>query len=360
MIGKLRLQNYKCFNDQVVQLKPYTILTGINAVGKSSIIQALLLYNAMGGKEKATSLILNEILRVDVGTPKNLVNQNGHADLNANFCICVDEEKIAYKINKENPLDITAIADKKVEEINMIYLNAERLGPRLTYQAGGPAQLKSDGSNAVYLMEIADNQEMKIHDLLLIDESANKFSIQVEAWMSAIFGDVQIEKKVDNNKATAEFSIKNSLAEMPVVPTMTGFGLSYELSIIVAGLWMSAQDKKGVLLIENPEAHLHPSAQSKMAKFLAIVASTGVQVLVETHSEHIVDGARIQMMAMDKNDDLIINYLTRDFENKRVVIKEIFSEKDGELTEWPEDFFDQKQKDLRDLFMIRRNSASNK
>ena len=123
---------------------------------------------------------------------------------------------------------------------------------------------------------------------------------------------------------------------------------------------MSAQDKKGVLLIENPEAHLHPSAQSKMAKFLAIVASTGVQVLVETHSEHIVDGARIQMMAMDKNDDLIINYLTRDFENKRVVIKEIFSEKDGELTEWPEDFFDQKQKDLRDLFMIRRNSASNK
>ena len=362
MIGEIKLQNYKCFTNQVIQIKPFTILTGINSAGKSSVIQAILLCNAVNRAKDVTSLSLNEILGVDVGAPKNLVNQNGNIkfDLEGDFCLQIDESCFTFKIDKDNPLDIKGSGDGQIDELNLIYINAERLGPRLTYQAGGASALKPDGSNAIYLMELADNQEMLVNDLLILDKSSKKFSHQVEAWMSAIFEDMQIEKRIDNNKSTAEFTIKNALSEVPVVPTMTGFGLSYELSVVVAGLWMSCQEKKGTLLIENPEAHLHPSAQSRVAKFLSIVAASGVQVIVETHSEHVVDGARIQMMFMKMHEDLIINYLTKDLERKEIVVKEIFSDKNGELTEWPEDFFDQKQKGLRELFMHRRGNAGNK
>lgn len=59
-----------------------------------------------------------------------------------------------------------------------------------------------------------------------------------------------------------------------------GFGLSYALPIVVGGL-VAAKD--GLLIVENPEAHLHPQGQSNMGQFLAWLAGKGVQVIVETH-----------------------------------------------------------------------------
>ena len=56
-----------------------------------------------------------------------------------------------------------------------------------------------------------------------------------------------------------------------------GFGLSYSLPVVVAGL--VAPQRDALLIVENPEAHLHPAGQSRMGTFLATVAATGVQVL---------------------------------------------------------------------------------
>ena len=47
------------------------------------------------------------------------------------------------------------------------------------------------------------------------------------------------------------------------------------------------------MIVENPEAHLHPSAQSKIGRFLAMVAHTGVKVIIETHSDHVINGIQI-------------------------------------------------------------------
>src|SRR6202012_5567513 len=74
-----------------------------------------------------------------------------------------------------------------------------------------------------------------------------------------------------------------------VRPPNTGFGLSFVAGIIVAGL---AAPGNTVLMVENPEAHLHPKAQSLIGEFLARVAAGGTQVFVETHSEHVLNGMR--------------------------------------------------------------------
>ena len=353
---KLELYNFKCFVNNKIKFTPLTILTGINAAGKSSIIQALLLFNAAAQKGEKVLLDVNEILGIDVGSPKNLVSQDAKDMKDTDFKICVDDGEIDFHIDKESGLNVYASKIRDVEKNYIFYLNAERIGPRMNYRAGGEEQIKQDGSNAVYLMELADNLDLRIPSDLIVDNRSQRFSYQVECWMSLIMGNVQLKTRVEADRSMAELKIQNDFAHSPVIPTLTGFGISYELSVIVAGLWLAAKGS-GTLIVENPEAHLHPSAQSAVGKFLAMIASTGIQVIIETHSEHIIDGARIQNYKMGLTEQFLANYLTQD--QGEICIRQLTIQKDGELSDWPDGFFDQKQRDLRDLFYLRIADGNN-
>ena len=122
-------------------------------------------------------------------------------------------------------------------------------------------------------------------------------------------------------------------------PANVGFGLSYALPIVVAGLTVPAGP---LLVIENPEAHLHPAGQSAMAEFLTRMAAAGVQVIVETHSDHVVNGVR---RAVTENvlpsGDVAIYAFAEGGTASRIEVTEL-----GTLSAWPEKFFDQLQKDL--------------
>jgi len=72
-------------------------------------------------------------------------------------------------------------------------------------------------------------------------------------------------------------------------PIHVGFGLTQVFPILVAVLSAPPGD---ILLIENPEVHLHPAGQALMGQFLADVARAGVQVILETHSDHVLNGIR--------------------------------------------------------------------
>lgn len=298
---------------------------------------------------------VNEILGIDVGSPRNLVSQNAKDIKNADFRIGVDDGQIDFQIDKESGLNVYVAEIRGATNTQICYLNAERIGPRMNYRAGGEERIKQDGSNAVYLMELADNLGLQLPKELVVDDRLPRFSYQVECWMSLIMGDIQLNTKVDADKAMAELKIRNELAHNPVIPTLTGFGISYELSVIVAGLWLAARGA-GILIVENPEAHLHPSAQSAVGKFLAILASTGVQVIVETHSEHIIDGARVQTYKLGRTEQFLVNFLTQD--NGEMRIMKLTVQEDGELLDWPDGFFDQKQRDLRELFYLRKSNEN--
>ena len=351
MFKKFRIKNFKCFVDNEFELGNMTVFTGVNAVGKSSVIQALLLF-VNAEKNDKEYLDARKILGIDIGSPRNLVSQNLINIGGADFALQLDENLAEFYIDKDNGLNLWARCPKPIKDISLNYLNTERIGPRIDYRAGGEDKISYDGSNTVYLMERADNLGLQIPDALIVDDTSKKFSYQVECWMSLIMGNVQLNKKINTTNATAELKIKNDFVEEAVSPTLTGFGISYELSVIVAGLWMAANGK-GIFIVENPEAHLHPSAQSLIGKFLAIVATTGIQVIVETHSEHVIDGLRIQMYRMKQKNEVVINYLSNDEGNVRIT--KLHIEDDGELNDWPDGFFDQKRLDLRELFKLRRS-----
>lgn len=104
-------------------------------------------------------------------------------------------------------------------------------------------------------------------------------------------------------------------------------------------------------MVENPEAHLHPAGQSRLGGFLARVAGSGVQVLIETHSDHVVNGVRLAVAAERTiaADDTIVHFFG---EGEPAVIE---LNEHGRLTEWPDGFFDQIENDLGRLARARRN-----
>lgn len=360
MFCELNISNFKCFPEETIAFKNLTFLAGSNASGKSSIIQALLLIEETTRLREDECRILqnlSRILGVQTGGPQALVAQNPQGKSEYDFEFKLDGKKFCYTIDKNTVLNLKVEAADKLPKHEMTYLNAERIGPRMLYEAGGIEKITSNGSNAVYLIEQGDKNGLKVADALLCEGTSSKFSHQVEGWMQAILGELQFQVHIDNLKAQSELLIGNSLAQAPVIPTLTGFGISYVLPIVVAALWCSA-GKNHILIIENPEAHLHPAAQSAMGQFLALTAHAGVQVIVETHSEHIVDGARIEMMQLENTEQMLVNFLKNDEE--KVYVNPLLVNEKGELDEWPEGFFDQKQIDLRKIFQMRMANGNSK
>lgn len=132
-------------------------------------------------------------------------------------------------------------------------------------------------------------------------------------------------------------------------PANIGFGLTYAFPIIVAGLLAK---KEQVLVIDSPEAHLHPLGQSKIGYFLGVIAAAGVQVIVETHSDHVLNGIRLAVAKKAiSNESVGIHFFSssNSGEENRPKIVSPQVDVNGSLSEWPSGFFDQTDKDLAAL-----------
>lgn len=102
------------------------------------------------------------------------------------------------------------------------------------------------------------------------------------------------------------------------------------------------------LIVENPEAHLHPGAQSRLVDFLVKVSQTGVQVFIESHSEHVLNALRIAVKNSESltNRDVSILFFGA---KEDIAVTVVEMDEDGGIDLWPDDFFDQQEKDLESL-----------
>ena len=133
-------------------------------------------------------------------------------------------------------------------------------------------------------------------------------------------------------------------------PQNVGFGVNDILPVLATLL---TAETGNIIIIENPEAHLHPRGQAEIGKLIAETVSRGVQVFIETHSDHVINGIRVAVKkGVLKPDDVNIAFFERkehDTTNEGgKVTREIFStvrsikiDKNGSLSEYPEDFMDE-------------------
>ena len=102
-------------------------------------------------------------------------------------------------------------------------------------------------------------------------------------------------------------------------PTNVGFGLTYSLPIVVACL---AAPTGALLLLENPEAHLHPQGQAALGEMMARCANDGVQIIVETHSDHLLNGVRLAVKrGLIKSSDVVLHFFSRPVETGEAFIE---------------------------------------
>lgn len=107
-------------------------------------------------------------------------------------------------------------------------------------------------------------------------------------------------------------------------------------------------------MIENPEAHLHPKAQSKLAELMALAAQNGVQILIETHSDHIVNGTLVAVRKSETlqgiaPDKVKIHYFLRSDSQHTTSVINLPVLEGGQIKNPPAGFFDQIETDLETL-----------
>jgi predicted ATPase len=158
---------------------------------------------------------------------------------------------------------------------------------------------------------------------------------------------IKISSNPDIDLMSIQYSfVTGKEVSNPYRSTNVGFGISYTLPIVVAVL---ASVPGSLILIENPEAHLHPRGQSKIGELLALAASYGVQIIIETHSDHVLNGIRVAVHGGKiKPDDVQLHYFQRTADRERASTEVISPkiDRNGRIDRWPDGFFDEWERNL--------------
>lgn len=381
MIKKIRVQNFKCFLDSTIEFNHLTILAGSNAVGKSSLIQSLLLIR------QTIETLGTTFLRKDI--PKLSSQELIEVPLNGNFGLnlgdssqvlssSADSEYISFIINGTMPFKFlvskeshdTVIMfedspklfddDLSILQNEFHYLNAERLGPRVAQDIVNQ-RFSSTGTKGEYTgLTLSTNHLFRVDEKRRFESKKTtvpNLNKQVEYWLDFVIPGIEVSTKIYHEIGRVGFYLRRTYSDTsPLNPNNVGFGVSYVLPIIVSGL---LAQNGCLLIVENPEAHLHPSGQSKIGQFLAKVANSGVQIIVETHSEHVINGIRIACLKNTISNKLIsINYFSMEEKSRTSNVEHLTLNEFGDLSYWPNGFFDQEEKDLAEIFESRMKEST--
>lgn len=226
----------------------------------------------------------------------------------------------------------------------LTYLTAERLGPRDSYPLQDPSATQvvgPRGENAVGLLYQRRGQSVI---RALADESEPPTLLkQVGARMKSFFPRtvLDVQKVLQTNSVV--LGVRTSDDTDFHRPVNVGFGLTQVLPIIVGAL---AAKEADLLLIENPEVHLHPAGQALMGQFLVEVAAAGVQVIVESHSDHVLNGIRRAVKAGRlKAGHVALHFFKPRTDGADQVVTPLMDDT-GKIDHWPTGFFDQFDRDL--------------
>lgn len=376
MLRLLELKHFKCFELLRLPLGNLTILSGTNASGKSSVLQSfMLLHQTMRDHEWSSRLVLNGDI-AQVGTVSDIVDQVSSRE---RFEIGVSDEEVRcnWEFSGERGdmsanLDHVAIDNDALPTPNVLrwllpidvdeailslssrireldYISAERDGPREVYPILDKFGIRGVGSRGEYAVSaLFHGGEDPIDAKLSLQGIVPTLSRHVEGWLDMFFPGCRIDVSRVANTNTATLGIRTSDDTGFLRPIHCGFGITQILPIIVAVLTASVDhaNRSSLILIENPEVHLHPAGQALMGSFLAKAAHSGVQLIVETHSDHVLNGVRRAVKSGNaESDDIAIHFLQDRFKHESQVLSPIIDNA-GNIDAWPDGFFDQFDKDL--------------
>lgn len=367
MLTDINLHQFKRFKDESIELFPLTLMTGINGMGKSTVIQSLLILRQSfdkGELQNNRKIVIEDKELVNLVSPDDMLSSE--ADDNTVSIELVDSERNLAKWSVTAQGDSNTLPykyDKSVGDIykcslfrsDFQYLNAERIGPRASYdrltitKQHSPIGYRGEYVANRILQAVTSIEKVELKDVIVKGFSENVYD-QLSAWVSEIIYP-GTKVSIDGSDASKINLIYSFSTEQTKTfnPLNIGFGFSFALPVILAILTA----KPGMLIIvENPEAHLHPRGQSRMGRLLALAVQSGLQIIVETHSDHLLNGIRVAVKQgkLDCNKAHIHYFTSEKEELNEFKYKISFAiEEDGGLERWPEGFFDEWDRMLGEL-----------
>ena len=375
MIAEVRLENFKRFRDLTLRGEALTVLTGANGAGKTSVLHSLLLARQMARQPDRSHVELNGVDTLELGGAEDVIHREASDDLAAVQVIDSKGKGRRWSFRAAGSDDartLNAIVVDRPDDYpkalvgpapQFCYLCAERLGPRDVLGASAAVVAELDvGSRGEFVAQVlASSGRSRVSDGRVEGSSAESqlasLLHQTESWMAKIVRPIQIDAEWFPNTSVTRLRFKTPglRSEWTRAPN-AGFGISYALPIVVAAL---RAEVGGLLLVENPEAHLHPAGQSRIGGFLAQVAADGVQIFLETHSDHVLNGIRVAVAdrkAALSPDQTVIHFFRAE-DDEDPILQSMELGRTGQLSAWPAGFFDQAQVDLAALASTRQRKS---
>ena len=376
MIRNLELVNFKCYKSAKIGFAPLTVFAGMNAVGKSTAMQSLaFLRQSFFSRDAGSYVPVNGPL-VSFGQTDDLFYShaeskgadtvlgvavefsNGVAGVKFEGCRSVENESPdACQTVAVRRFD-GASPDEALFSRDFAYLCADRVGPRTNFRAPTADELKVNqfgncGEYCAWQLAARKLSKLAVSELAVGENGiiADSLIQQVSAWMGKMGRPLRVSADMNERQRTAWLSFSFLEGDdgygMDYSPANVGFGLTYSLPVFVALLSLP---RGGLALIENPEAHLHPHGQVAMGEFISKVAASGVQVVVETHSDHVLNGIRLAVKkGIVPEDGVKLNFVAKGNSESEVEIVTPHILPSGAIDVWPEGFFDEYENVVADL-----------
>ena len=386
MITRIDLRHFKCFERLKLSLRRLTLLSGLNASGKSSVLQALvLLHQTMREHEWSRRLMLNGAA-LRLGAVRDVIDQ---VSGERGFSLGLEDDEAGlvewefrgeqgamsmavlrvqghahdgavWRTDNSQPLQhlLPEAVSHSPEGGSLVkrlrgltWLAAERLGPRDIYPFEDPELTPVVGEGGEHAASVLySGADERVAIPLLVEGTPPTLLRQVEARMGEFFPGFGMDLSPVAHANAVTLGVRTSRDTDFHRPGHTGFGITQVLPIVVAALSAKRDD---LLLIENPEVHLHPAGQARMGEFLAEVAQAGVQVMIESHSDHVLNGIRraVRNGALEADEAALYFFRPRhEAEGSGAAqVESPTIDAEGNIDHWPAGFFDQIDHDMNFL-----------
>ena len=367
MITKVGLQNFKCFKGlDEIAFRQITLLTGCNGRGKSSVFQSLLLIaQSLQAGKNLNYLCLNGRF-THLGTYSDVLNRGVGAG--GTFTIRIetdDKEEVAYEIvcrqDAQNDrlvefehFVVTRKGGAKTDLIGVIGADDAKATPSVGLTTSAGLALQSQLRNVYFvaaerqgptsyfpkrddinLDPVGSHGEFSVNTLY---EQKENLKTKLTEYLSHIMGGAFVN--VDSvNDEYISLLLDSADSSEGYKPINVGFGYSYVLPILITLLIAENGSK---IFMENPEAHLHPGAQSRLMEVIIHIAKEKkLQLFIETHSDHVINAARIAVKKQKIDYGSVgIVHIVRGEENQSIVMP-IDMDENGNLTQYPDDFMEE-------------------
>ena len=223
------------------------------------------------------------------------------------------------------------------------YLGPVRIQPQRHYHWEGahPKEIDQWGGRAIETVLSAGIRKLKSSN----KENAALIEDRISEWLQRMelahsFRLIPTSSLDDQNY---EVRIQKSLSSVEVTLADMGYGLADVLPMLIYCYYV---EEGSMLILEQPGVHLHPKVQSELADFfIEVVNERKLQILVESHSEHLLNRLQRRIAEEKISVDQTALYFCRNDEG--VSSKErLITDKFGNISNWPENFFGDEMSEL--------------